>query len=203
MKCLFFILLLLANLTFAIDSVFEHPLQTASQSTFYKIEAGLARTGTVNGKFTQTQYMALLSSPLVSNGYFSLSKKTGLSWVQETPFSSKLTLTENKLLQQIGDTSPTIITRQEQPIVFTFTRIFLSIFDGNSQLLETWFDIYFIGGTQAWTIGLIPKASPLNKAIAHIVLTGSKYVRSVTVQDTKGNRTVIEFSDITTPHQAT
>ena len=110
---------------------------------FTEVQKMLAQQDNLSGAFKQTRYIPLLSHPLVSYGHFTLSKKSGLHWIQKKPFSSTLTLTNNKITQTIADNPPTIITKAEQPIVFSFTNIFLSLFNGNMALVENYFKCDF------------------------------------------------------------
>ncbi|MDA7742306.1 outer membrane lipoprotein carrier protein LolA [Francisellaceae bacterium] len=165
-------------------------------SELQQIQDALSQAGHLQGDFIQTRYITLLSSPLVSSGTFSLSKKTGLIWQQAKPFPSKLEVTATKLIQKLGDNPATIMTKEKQPIIFSFTNIFLSIFKGNTEQVKQYFKIHLTGDQSKWTITLKPKNSPLNKAISNIQLSGEKYVKQVIIHEQKGNKMTIQFSNV-------
>ncbi|MFT6834417.1 MAG: hypothetical protein ACJA0H_000445 [Francisellaceae bacterium] len=192
-----FITLLLSLGLYADDNnIFSHPLSSVNQKDFNVVQKLLASSSNLKGNFQQTRYIKLLSSPLTSSGTFSISQTGGLTWNQTQPFSSKLTVTDNKIEQQMQDAPPTIMTKEKQPIIFSFTKIFLSIFEGNTKVLETYFNVYFNGNSENWQIALKPKNSPLDKAFTSIKLQGKRYLSSVTINEVKGNKLVIKFTNV-------
>ncbi len=190
------ILILFTQISFAGDSVFDHPLNQSNQNMFDQVQKLLSDNTNLKGEFEQVRHIKILSSPLTSSGNFSISQKTGLHWNQTHPFESTLTVTDAEIIQTMQNSPPTILTKEKQPIVFSFTKIFLSVFKGNTPALKNYFDIYFLGDTQHWEIALKPKSSPLDKAIADIELEGGKYVHTVIINETRGNQLDIKFLNI-------
>lgn len=167
-----------------------------NSGNFIKVQAELAKVTNVSGNFQQIRNMALLSKPLVSMGDFQLSRKEGLKWYQAKPFSSTLIVTQNKIEQRIGNNPPNIITKEQQPIVFSFSNVFLSVFNGNTKAIEEYFKINFMGDINKWSMVLTPKVAPLNKAIVNIKLTGDKYIRTIKINEAKHNSMTIYLSNI-------
>lgn len=163
---------------------------------FVAVEKMLMQNTDVSGKFTQSRQMQGLERPLLSSGTFVLSQSQGLVWKQEKPFASTLTVTQNRLEQQIMDHPPTVITKEQQPIVFGFTQVFMSVLQGNTQAVEQYFNLNFSGSPQAWELVLTPKGSPLDKAIEAITLNGSKTIDFIEVKDAQGNVMEITLSDV-------
>jgi outer membrane lipoprotein-sorting protein len=172
------------------------PLTSANRAQFMAIEKHVANTQTVSGDFTQTRHIPLLSKPLISSGHFTLSKTKGLGWIQTTPFALTLKVTADKIKQQILKNPPTILTQKQQPIVFAFTHIFLSVFNGDITGVQHYFNIAFEGSPTAWTLQLHPKTFPLNKAISDITLTGARHVKTLRIEDTQHNITDITLSHV-------
>ena len=168
----------------------------AVNSELSKVQTSLSKHNQISGNFKQIRNMALLSSPLISTGNFVLSKKHGLKWYQTTPFKSTLIVTPTKIEQKIGDNPATIITKDQQPIVFSFTNIFLSVFKGNTKAMQDYFKIDFTGNIKAWKITLTPIASPLNKAIVSIEMSGGKYINSITINEAQNNQMIIKLFNI-------
>lgn len=178
------------------DTLYDHPLQNLNQPDFQAVEQQLSQPNALTGKFKQVRSVQGLTQPLISSGTFSLSKQSGLLWQQTQPFASTLSLTQSKIEQKMLDNPPTIITQKEQPIVFSFTRIFLSVFQGDIAQIQQHFKVYFTGTAKDWRIALIPKEAPLNKAILRIELQGTDTISSILIEDTQKNTTAIRFSDI-------
>ncbi|WP_116964276.1 outer membrane lipoprotein carrier protein LolA [Fastidiosibacter lacustris] len=193
---LIFIFFFNGSLAASKNSIFYHPLSAKNEVAFMKVQNAQAKIDNVYGDFTQTRYMKLLSKPLISSGVFHLSKTDGLQWLQQKPFKSILMITEDKIQQSIEGKQAMVITKKEQPIVFSFTHIFLSIFKGNTEALKQYFDIYFIECNNNWHLGLKPIDSPLNKAIDSIEIIGEKYVTRILVNEAQGNHMLIQFSNI-------
>jgi len=167
-----------------------------NHSAFLAVEQQLANSGDLAGQFKQTQYIQLLSAPLMSEGQFSLSTTSGLLWQQTKPFPSTLRMTQEKIIQQLGNTPETVLTKTQQPVVFAFANLFISIAKGDTKTLTTYFHITFQGNPAQWQIQLTPTTSPMNKAIARIDMTGSRYVQTVSVRQVNGNQTDIVFVNV-------
>ena len=163
---------------------------------FDKVQEQLSQQTNICGNFKQIRHIALLSKPLVSTGYFYLSKERGLAWMQQTPFKSTLTLTHDEMTQQIESNPPMVMTKEKQPLLFSFTNIFLSLFKGDLSTIQRYFSIRFSGSLKQWQIELKPKASPINKVIVSMVVSGSDKVNKIIVNQVKNNRMEITFSNI-------
>ena len=171
-------------------------LTNFNEPNFVAVQKKLSAGVLVNGKFEQTRTLTLLTKPLVSTGHFSLSKKDGLRWEQLAPFTSKLLLTKTSLQQQIGDQPANTITQQQQPILFTFSNIFLSVFNGDITSVQQYFHVYFSGNIMHWQLVLKPYTSPLDKAIKSIQLQGANTIKSITIVDAQANTMHIKLFDI-------
>ena len=176
--------------------VYAAPLTISNQKIFHAVQQQLASADNLSGHFTQTRDIKLLSSPLKSEGNFILSKSKGLSWNQTQPFKSQLTVTADKLTQQIGDNPPITLTKEQQPIVFFFTQTFLSVFKGDTKALTPYFNIGFSGDQKNWQIRLAAKTAPLNKAITQIELSGGNYFNSAVISEATGDKLTIHFRHI-------
>lgn len=196
MKKILIFLLSLFFIASSYASIYSHPLNESNQATFNQVQAQLSKADTLSGNFKQIRNMHLLSQPLTSTGHFILSKKEGLKWYQTTPFESMLIVTDNKIEQTITNTPTTIITKKEQPIVFSFTHIFLSIFNGDTKGIKDYFDIYFTGNTKQWKIALKPTSELLQKAIESIEMSGGKTINTITINEAKQNQMIMSFSNV-------
>lgn len=190
---IFFLLFLFCQNANATD--ISH-LNTAELKAFNQVKHQLAKEQTLFGNFKQIRNIALLSKPLISTGTFTLSNASGLTWQQTKPFESTLIVTNNTISQHILNNPPTVLTKKEQPLVFAFTHIFLSLFQGNIDLVKSYFRVDFTGDEQNWQVKLIPLGAPLDKAINSIVVKGGQYVSFIEINQPKGDQMEIYFSDI-------
>lgn len=187
---------IITNSLFAQTDVFNHPLNNLDQKSFVQVEKQLAENLNLKGQFKQTRHIQALSEPLTSKGHFLISNQGCLQWIQTQPFASTMSVTDNKITQQMEGGPETILTKEKQPVIFSFTNIFMSVFTGKASTLKQYFDIYFTGDAEHWQIGLKPKNSPLNQAIDTIKLAGNQYIHTVTISETRGNKLIIEFYHI-------
>lgn len=178
------------------DSIYNHPLTNIDQPDFKQVQTQLSAATAITGNFTQRRDIKILSKPLLSSGHFSLSQAQGLVWRQTQPFASTLRVTANKIQQTILNNPPTVITRKEQPLVFTVSSVFLSVFQGDISQIQQYFNVYFTGNTEQWQIALKPKAAPLNKAIKSVELAGGRYISSIVLKEAQQNKMTINLTDV-------
>jgi hypothetical protein len=174
-----------------------------SGHTFESVVAGLAEAGVVRGNFTQTRKIELLSRPLESSGNFILSD-LGLYWQQTQPFTSVLIADGERLVQRLEDGPATSVDVADNPMVLSFSRIFLSIFEGSEEELRSNFEISFASGGDDWAMSLKPMTYPLSEAIETINLQGREYIDGIAIINRSSDEMTIRFSDVQTlPNQLT
>lgn len=89
-------------------------------------------------------------------------------------------------------------------MVLTFSKSFLSIFEGNETELRNNFDIAFVDEAGSWEIRLSPISYPMVEAIDTIILRGREYIEELIVVSRSLDETTIGFSDLqTVPDQLT
>jgi len=143
-----------------------------------------------------------LRRPLRSSGSFLISAEMGLYWKSVSPFETIFIITPKALYQKSENAEPITIQAQERPIIYGFTRVFLSLFSGDTQKLDQEFDLFFSGTPDNWTIGLIPKSKIMGKLIDRVLVCGADTIRSIDFRESSGDRTQIIFDEISTdpPH---
>ena len=169
----------------------------ASAITLDQLQTKLAQHKVVRGDFTQTRTMQMFDAPLESNGQFLLSEQQGLWWQQTQPFPVSLVLTQDKLSQKMADQPAQILDKKDNPMVFYFSHIFLSLFQGDTNTLTDQFTLDLSSNPDNWTLLLTPKNAPLNKVFASITIQGSDYIDSVLLKEVRGDQSEIDFSQQT------
>ncbi len=161
------------------------------------LQTQLASHSIVRGEFTQQRHLEMFAEPLSSQGTFVISKDNGLLWQQATPFPVNLVLTENKLRQAFAGQDAQVITAEENPMAFYFSRIFLAVFQGDTNELTREFGLDLKtqeGNETQWTLKLIPKQAPLNSVFKHIEIEGSSDINRLSLVELRGDKTDITFS---------
>ncbi|MBD1575179.1 MULTISPECIES: LolA family protein [Vibrio] len=186
--------LLLQSVLILMISLMTIPAQAI---TLDQLQTKLAQHPIVRGDFTQTRSMKMFDAPLESSGQFLLSEKQGLWWQQSQPFPVSLVLTQDKLSQKMADQPAQVLAKKDNPMVFYFSHIFLSLFQGDTKTLTEQFKLDLSSNDKHWTLVLTPKAAPLNKVFASITIQGGDYIDSVLLQEVRGDKSDMQFSQQT------
>ena len=156
------------------------------------LQQQLAQSSLVRGDFQQVRSMQMFSQPLSTSGSFLLDHEQGLLWQQTKPFPITLTLTQNKLRQSINGEAQ-VMTDAENPMAFYFTRVFLSLFKGDTDAIKESFSLDLSGDKEAWTLVLIPTSSPIDSVFKSIKVEGGIYVNRVVLSEVRGDVTEMVF----------
>ncbi len=167
---------------------------SAQGITFKALQTKLTTYPVVRGEYTQLKTLKMFKQPLHSSGHFLLSEQQGLQWSQRQPFPVSLVLTKNKLSQQFSKQSPQIIGVKDNPLIFYFSHLFLSVFKGDLTALSEQFKMQLKGGNKNWSLLLVPKGAPLNKVFKQIKISGAKYINQLLLTELSGDTTKITFT---------
>lgn len=171
---------------------------TSDNDKLVQLQQQLASHQVVRGNFTQTRHMQMFDAPLESQGQFLLSSQYGLWWQQTTPFPTSLVLTQDTLSQQVGSEPAQVVKVADNPMVFYFSHVFLSLFQGDTQTLQQQFDLKLSSNqNNQWVLSLTPKSAPLNKVFSQINIEANEYINRIELVEIHGDRTNIEFSQQT------
>lgn len=88
-----------------------------------------------------------------------------------------------------------MITAKENPMVFYFSRIFLSVFHGDTKALQEQFDLDFSVKDEQWTLKLTPRNHPLDSVFESITLEGLDTIERLTLLEVRGDKTEIQFAN--------
>ncbi|WP_413466661.1 LolA family protein [Photobacterium sp.] len=166
-----------------------------------ELQQQLSHQPIVRGDFEQTRKMEMFNQPLTSQGQFLLAEKQGLLWQQTVPFPVSLILTQDKLSQQVADQPAQVISASENPMVFYFSHVFLSLFKGDTSQLTDQFDMVLTDNAKTstkanqWQLVLTPKSAPLNAVFKTITINGQDYINNLTLTEIRGDITDITFSN--------
>ncbi|WP_237466389.1 outer membrane lipoprotein carrier protein LolA [Vibrio stylophorae] len=180
-------------------AVAAKPLSSPEQNdpnapfTSQALQQQLSRYSVIQGEFRQTRHLALFSEPLQSSGNFLVAAEYGLNWQQTRPFAVQVVLTQDQLLQRLPDGSEERLAAQDNPVIFHFSHLFLSLFQGQTDALSEQFEMQLSGNAEQWQLTLVPTSAPLNQVFSSINLKGGQFVNQLTLQEVRGDRTVIEF----------
>ncbi|WP_019616228.1 outer membrane lipoprotein carrier protein LolA [Psychromonas ossibalaenae] len=171
---------------------------SAQAVTLADVQQKLTTHSLLRGEFTQTKTMQMFNQPLVSKGKFLLQQDQGLLWKQVDPFSVSLVLVKDKLSQQFAEQAPEVIAAKDNPMVFYFSHLFLSLFKGDVDGLTEQFEMKLSEKGDNWLLLLTPKSAPLNKVFANISIEGSEFIDVLVLNELSGDVSEIKFAQQTT-----
>ncbi|OCH17986.1 hypothetical protein A6E05_11640 [Aliivibrio sp. 1S165] len=157
------------------------------------LQQQLAQSTLVRGDFQQVRTMQMFSQPLLTSGSFLLDHEQGLLWQQTKPFPITLTLTQNKLRQLINGEAQ-VINDAQNPMAFYFTRLFLSLFKGDTDAIKENFTLQLSGDKETWTLLLTPTTSPIDSVFKSIKIEGGTYLNRVVLSEVRGDVTEMLFT---------
>jgi len=167
----------------------------AQAITLPELQAKLTSHQLIRGQYQQVKKMQMFKQPLLSEGDFLLDQQQGLLWLQKQPFPVFLTLTKDRLSQRYSDQPAHIIEAADNPMVFYFSHLFLSLFKGDIEGLTMQFDMQLESENGQWLLSLTPKISPLNKVFKKISIIGSEYIDQLNLLELNGDSATIQFFD--------
>lgn len=168
-----------------------------SAFTLEQLQQQLMTKEVLRGEFIQSKTLQMFNQPLLSDGEFLLSHQQGLIWQQNNPFSVSLVLTKDKLSQQFVGQKAEIIDAKDNPMVFYFSHLFLSLFKGDLSALESQFSMALTGDQkQGWLLSLLPKQAPLNKVFKRIDIKGKEQIAELMLVELNDDSSVINFTNV-------
>lgn len=152
----------------------------------------LQQTQTVAGNFVQERHLASLAQPMRTEGRFVLQPKQALLWQLHKPFRQQLRIRSDGVWQwQNGRWQLQSGGAQARQM-----RLFLDLLDGNTSRLQQQFDLHLSGQPAQWQLTLTPKTALMKQIFRDIHIQGDQAVRSVTLSEAQGDKTVMRFQNV-------
>jgi hypothetical protein len=167
-------------------------------ATLRQIQALLAKPSVMCGRFEQAKTLVGLRHPVRSSGRFCVVLDKGVLWTTALPFPATLRLTKDEIVEYHGDEVTKRLSAREEPTVGVINDLLGSLLQGDLNRLTASFAISGAVDQQEWKAKLVPKDRGMKHVIAGIELTGSAFVRQITIHEASGDVTDIMFSAIVT-----
>ena len=149
-------------------NVFDYPKKIS------EFENNLPKLESINCKFSQEKIFPNSNVILKSSGDFEFKENIGVTFYTTYPIKSTTSYT-TKEYRQINN-------------------IILAISKKNYSKLEKEFKFFFINQGNTWTLGLVPqKNSPAYNYLNSIEISGSDYIKKMTIITKDGTRTNIKW----------
>ena len=163
--------------------------------TLQDLEKQLSAHQTVQGDVQQKRFLRSLEQPLLSRGKFVMAADKGLLWETLSPIASVIRITPQGMMHQdgAGQWQP---MQQQGAGSQAQIRLFMDVLSGNTRALAGQFTQRLQGDSENWTLTLDPSAPVIKQIFRHITIMGGQSINRVTLAETQGDKTEIEFSNL-------
>lgn len=164
----------------------------ASTITVEQIAAHVGKDAIIHSEFTQTRKLAALKRPVVSKGKVVVAGRKGIVWQIEQPYRAIYIIT-SETITEVDQDGHRKAGQAEQTQQFRHvTKLISSLLELNEINLSDNFSILASGDIDQWTVSLVARDA-LAKFIAHITMRGGSFVDQVTIEETSGDSSQIQF----------
>ena len=157
--------------------------------------AKLLKAQVLHGQFKHSRYLREIPRPLIATGEFTFVRNLGVYWHTRQPFDSVVILTEAGIVQADEGAAPQRIAAGDQSVKF-IARLFMALFTLDVASLRRDFDLYDDHQDDHWSLGLKPRTKAIADVFSQAIVSGAAEVEQVVLTDRRGDRTVIDLSDI-------
>ena len=173
---------------------------SAQTPTADSVLARFARIDGLTLHFHEVRQIALLSSPIVSDGAIAYARPGRLA----RRGGSQVVLIDGSTLRMSDGGREERIDLASQPIVRSFVDAFLQFLAGDRPGLARSHTLSFALDGDGWTLTLRPRSAPLTEFLRDVVFRGSgDDLLSMTMTEVSGDVTTTTFSDVDDHHQFT
>lgn len=160
------------------------------------VSAVLQKSAGTQGRFIQQRYLRALEQPMTSSGSFVLLPGKGLLWQMQQPFATVLRVRYDGVMRWTGSswvrqgaaTGAAVQSRQ--------VGLFLDVLSGNTQGLQSQFDLTLSGTAERWQIRLVPKTALMQQIFTHIVIAGDQRIQQIELHEKQGDKVVLALKDM-------
>ncbi|MBS0660888.1 MAG: outer membrane lipoprotein carrier protein LolA [Verrucomicrobia bacterium] len=133
----------------------------------------LAEADTAVIPFIETRRMGIIKRPVELTGTMRYSKKAGLSIAYEQPKPRVLIIDDIGLIERQPDGRERRIAKNDRPELTVLTDVYLNLLRGRPVGLFGVCEVYFLGDSKGWQIGLIPKDDSLRRHTGRVLIGGA------------------------------
>ena len=169
-----------------------------ADDTLAKIGRALSKSSMICANFTQRKSLRVLTQTLISRGSLVSIAKKGVIWRISQPFRTRVLIKNDALIVwENGDEQRRVDIGRTQ-VLHSLSRVFLAVLRGRMDRLSDTFEIESDVSSSNWRLDLKPREAVFAAIISRIRASGSRFVDELRIEEERGDRTVITFSDMRT-----
>lgn len=172
----------------------------ADAKVIQQINAVASRMKTMQCDFVQTKYMKMLNDKMVSRGKMYYQQSDKLRWEYTSPYTYTFVLNGSKVLLSKGKRNDVINVNQSK-FFKEIARIMMNSVVGKCLSDKKDFRTSIATTNSEWVATLVPQRKEMKQMFQKIVLhfnKSSKMVSTVELVEKKGDRTVIQLTNVKT-----
>ncbi|MEX3635560.1 outer membrane lipoprotein carrier protein LolA [Paraburkholderia sp. BR14320] len=168
----------------------------ANAALVSQIAAHLAQPKGVRSQFTQTQTLAAMKQPLVSNGTLLFFRERGVIWQIDMPYKATYVITDAGVAQ-VDASGRRVSTHGAQGTrgVAQVSKMMRAMLGGDLSALYSQFDVSAEGSAAQWRMRLTPNQPQLAQSIKGLDMSGGDYLQSLRITLANGDVTKLEFAN--------
>jgi hypothetical protein len=168
----------------------------AAPALLTQVRQRLADAPVLRGEFEQRKALKGFKNPLVSRGDYLVAHERGVVWRTREPFASSLVVTRERMVSRRADGQVSSqMNASDEPALRAINEMLFALMAADLQTLSQRFRIEGeLKGTDAWSLGLVPRDAALAQWVTRIDLEGARFVNQVKLSEALGDVTVIRFS---------
>ncbi|NKJ47905.1 hypothetical protein CIC12_14375 [Burkholderia sp. SG-MS1] len=169
-----------------------------------QIAAHLAQAKGVRAQFTQTQTLAAMKQPLVSDGTLLFLHERGVLWQIDTPYKATYVITDAGVVQ-VDATGRRVNAHSAQGTrgVAQVSKMMRAMLGGDLSALYSQFDVQAEGSAAQWRMQLTPNQPQIAQSIKRLEMAGGDYLQSLRITLANGDVTKLEFTKSTAVSEPT
>ncbi len=186
------------------DVLFDRPRSAGDLvATVLSDTAGkLRQAQTLRGKFVLRKHLREIPAPLTATGEFVFARDLGIYWHTVTPFDSVFLLTPRGASQRDEGSESFRMDAAQQPGVRAALEIFVALFGLDVDSLANNFQLYGVGDSKGWRVGLRPRAAAMSAVFTQAIVSGKAQIEHIELSDNNGDRTEIAVRDMQPENKA-
>lgn len=160
-----------------------------------QIAARLAQAKGVRARFTQTQTLAALKTPLVSTGSLLFFRDRGVIWQIDTPYKKTWVMSDAGMIA-IDATGQRVANNSAQSArgAAEIAKMMRAMLGGDLSGLYTQFDVQARGTPARWQMRLVPRQPQIAQALRGIEMDGGEFLQGLRITLANGDVTQYAFS---------
>jgi outer membrane lipoprotein-sorting protein len=176
----------------------ESPAIPSGPLTLEALMQRMASTSGVRAEFREEKRLALLETPLLSEGTLYFIPPSRMARITTRPGASKLVI-DGERMSYSDETGGSSMDLAGNRVARTIVENFVVLFAGDLTALRERYQVEFASQELRWRIQLTPKAAPLSQFIAGVELRGDgPALEEMTILEADGDRTVTRFLRVET-----